>query len=350
MAQELVSLIVPIYNVEKYLERCLTSIKNQTYRNIEVIMVNDGALDSSGRIAENYRVKDKRFLYIEKENGGLSSARNYGLAYVHGKYVSFIDPDDFISEDYVSCLLGAFGADTDIVIGDYVIYDEKRKRSYFHHNMLVSEAVSSAEEKKDLLKRMFLGYPVMSVWKNMYRVSFLRKNKLEFVSERSVYAEDALFHTEAYSLANQIRIIQRVVFHHRVVPGSLSQGYRRNFFEMRKELIKRVSVILNSYYDPDFVGFYHSLIPSTIGASMLAGSKCGRKEAVGNIRSVLSDALTVGTYRNNNRTHAGPLRYRVLYELGRLGSPGIVVAAAKTMLLGAPVYRRLQCKKEYVSS
>lgn len=94
--EPLLSIIVPIYNVEQYLERCIESIINQTYKNLEIILVDDGSKDNSGTIADTYASKDNRIKVIHKENGGLSDARNHGLDQAKGKYIIFIDSDDFI--------------------------------------------------------------------------------------------------------------------------------------------------------------------------------------------------------------------------------------------------------------
>ena len=101
---ELVSVIVPIYNVEKYLQRCIDSIINQTYKNLEIILVDDGSKDSSGQICDDYTKKDKRIVVIHKKNGGLSDARNAGMKKAKGAYITFIDGDDEILPDYVKIL------------------------------------------------------------------------------------------------------------------------------------------------------------------------------------------------------------------------------------------------------
>ncbi len=101
---DLISVIVPIYNVEKYLRRCLDSICNQVYSNLEIVLVDDGSTDSSGKIADEYARRDIRFHVIHKQNGGLSDARNVGLSYCHGKYIVFVDSDDYVTEDYVVVL------------------------------------------------------------------------------------------------------------------------------------------------------------------------------------------------------------------------------------------------------
>ena len=101
MNNELISIIVPIYNTEKYLHECLDSIINQTYANFEVLLVNDGSTDSSGIICQEYVKNDSRFRYFEKENGGVSSARNLGLERSEGVYITFIDSDDWVESNHL---------------------------------------------------------------------------------------------------------------------------------------------------------------------------------------------------------------------------------------------------------
>ena len=102
--EQLVSIIVPIYNVEKYIKECIDSIINQTYKNLEIILVDDGSPDCCPKICDEYSKKDKRIKVIHKENGGLSSARNAGLDVAKGEYVSFIDSDDVVDEKFIETL------------------------------------------------------------------------------------------------------------------------------------------------------------------------------------------------------------------------------------------------------
>lgn len=101
----LISVIVPVYNVEDYVAECLESIIDQSYQNLEIIIVNDGAEDGSAEICREYTARDNRIVFLEKENGGLSSARNFGLDHATGDYISFVDSDDFIHEDYFKVML-----------------------------------------------------------------------------------------------------------------------------------------------------------------------------------------------------------------------------------------------------
>ena len=126
MEGPLVSIIIPIYKVEQYLEHCLSTVCNQTYKNIEVILVNDGSPDDSGIIARKYAQEDSRFKYFEKENGGLSSARNCGIDLCKGDYISFVDSDDWLEPEFVQKLLDIaqkYDADISVCNMKYIYQD-----------------------------------------------------------------------------------------------------------------------------------------------------------------------------------------------------------------------------------
>ncbi len=120
-----ISVIIPVYNVEKYLKRCLDSVVNQTYKNLEIILIDDGSTDNSGKICDEYAEKDKRIIVIHKENGGLSDARNKGLDICTGEYIGFIDSDDWIDLNYFNVLLkNLLEYNVDIACCDYLRTDK----------------------------------------------------------------------------------------------------------------------------------------------------------------------------------------------------------------------------------
>ena len=105
MKNDTISIVVPIYNVENYLEECIDSLISQTYSNLEILLIDDGSTDNSGKIADDYMKKDERIKVFHKKNGGLSDARNYGIIRAKGKYICFVDSDDYVSEDYVEFMM-----------------------------------------------------------------------------------------------------------------------------------------------------------------------------------------------------------------------------------------------------
>ena len=128
MKQELVSVVVPIYNVELYMKKCIQTIINQSYNNLEIILVDDGSTDNSGNIADEYAQKDLRVKVIHKLNGGLSDARNAGMKKATGKYICFIDSDDFIEKDMIEKMVNRItDLQVDVLIaGFYVDFEDEK--------------------------------------------------------------------------------------------------------------------------------------------------------------------------------------------------------------------------------
>ena len=133
MDNELISVVVPIYNVENYLRYCLDSIVSQTYQDFECLLINDGSPDNSADICREYVGKDARFKYFEKENGGVSSARNLGIEHSEGEYITFIDPDDWVESDYLEVLYRALLEEqADIAISTYKQFNMDDNCYYLH--------------------------------------------------------------------------------------------------------------------------------------------------------------------------------------------------------------------------
>ena len=128
-ANEVVSIIIPIYNVEAYLRQCLETVIHQTYPNLEIILVNDGSPDQSEEICKEFFRKDARIRYVRQENGGLSAARNTGIELATGDYLTFIDPDDWVTEDYVEVLYRQLKKyDADVSVANYNLYDDSSSK------------------------------------------------------------------------------------------------------------------------------------------------------------------------------------------------------------------------------
>lgn len=161
MQQPKVSVIVPVYNVEKYLKQCLDSIVNQTYKNLEIIIVNDGTKDNSMKIVEEY-LQDKRIKVINKENGGLSSARNRGIEEATGEYISFVDSDDYIDLNLYNTIVSEMLSREEIYIFNYNRY--KEKINYLESNVLNLKKMKKIPQ--NLLFRTING----ECWNKVYKV------------------------------------------------------------------------------------------------------------------------------------------------------------------------------------
>lgn len=164
----LISVIVPIYNVEKYLQKCVDSIINQTYKNLEIILVDDGSPDNCPKMCDDYAEKDSRIKVVHKENGGLSDARNVGMEVATGEYVSFIDSDDYISLDFYETLLETIvDNDSDIVECGVVKFYENEKFDKYNDDLKVTNY-----DTVDALDGLISESPFKQhVWNKLYKSS-----------------------------------------------------------------------------------------------------------------------------------------------------------------------------------
>ncbi|MTM73415.1 glycosyltransferase, partial [Turicibacter sanguinis] len=218
----MVSIIIPVYNVEKYLEECLDSAINQTYRNIEIIVVNDGSTDGSLSILNEYASKYSNLKIINQENKGLSAARNSGLKQVKGKYVYFLDSDDFIDLTMIEeCVDLAEKNDLDIINFDaQVFYDSDFitdfKPDYDRSKILNQDIYSGQDFYKYTINYNAYKAPV---WLSFYRLAFLKKNKLDFYE--GITHEDELFSAKAFLCATKVMYLCKPYFYRRVRKGSI---------------------------------------------------------------------------------------------------------------------------------
>lgn len=222
-----VSIIVPVYNVEKYVSVCIDSIVHQSYRNIEIILVDDGSTDKSGVICDKWQKKDRRIKVIHKKNGGLSSARNVGLDNAHGEYISFIDSDDFIKEDMLSSLIKEMkNYECDIVCCNYFYYSNNNKQL---HNVQIKEnkLYSSTEAINNLF---YDGYYKFYAWNKLYKRSLF--------GYQIRYPEGKLFEdiTTTYKLfkkSNNILFLNRALYFYRVRQNSITNvKFNNRTYEM----------------------------------------------------------------------------------------------------------------------
>lgn len=129
----IISVIVPVFNVDKYLDQCIGSILNQTFTDFELILVNDGSFDYSYKICKEYAAKDSRVRVLSQENKGMSAARNLGIENAKGQYLSFVDSDDYIVPEYLDCLYTILiENDAEVVIGEFYRYNEENNMLYYH--------------------------------------------------------------------------------------------------------------------------------------------------------------------------------------------------------------------------
>lgn len=249
-----VSIIVPVYNVEKYVSRCLESLISQTYKNIEIIIVNDGATDKSRSICEEYEKKDSRIKLINKENQGLGFARNTGLEYITGDYVLFVDSDDYVEKNLVEITYDLITKNN----CDFIRFHNYREELNTGNKIVRTTKLIEGLYDKKMLNQNIL-YPIigvlpeqtgddfigMSVWRNLYKTSIIKENNLKFVSEREFISEDVIFNINYFLLSNKAYVINTPLYHYIVNDSSLTSKYKADRFEKEVIMYKKVMDMLS---------------------------------------------------------------------------------------------------------
>lgn len=227
----LISIIVPVYNVEKYLAKCLDSLISQTYRNIEIIIVNDGSTDNSLNIINEYKAKDSRISVINKINRGLASARNTGVAVSKGEYIWHVDSDDYAElNSLYNMLCCALSNNADIVITGYYCENE----NYECTNIRSARHVGtiSGTEALCLMLRMEIGG---EVWSKLYKKELYDRGNIR-QDESYSEVEDMLLNYQMFSCANKVCFLDDYTIHHLYRSQSYSSTAKQSLFRIKHHL------------------------------------------------------------------------------------------------------------------
>lgn len=245
--EPLVSIIVPVYNGEKVIERCIRSLVGQTYENIEIIVLNDGSKDHTMQILNKYEKLDSRVRVIDKPNSGVSDTRNQGLQLATGDYVQFVDSDDWLPNDATQQLVAGMQQNCEMVICDY--------NRVVDNNIIVKghipeEGPISRTEFALYMMKAPANYYYGVLWNKMFRMDIIRKNELDFPQEID-WCEDLRFNLEYLQYVKQVYVLQKPLYYYVLTRGSLAQSRTdlidnlrvRNFlFEQYKALYESLDL------------------------------------------------------------------------------------------------------------
>ena len=246
---EKITVIVPVYNVEHYLDKCLDSLVNQTYKNLEIIVINDGSTDNSGEICQDYAQKDNRIVYIEKENGGQAEARNIGLDRMTGSYVTFVDSDDWVEVDYVETLYKKITKyQADIAVGNYYSFNESEGMYYFHifgdsyyekmyDNVFIFENLYESQEMKS--------FALISVWGKLYKADLFKQLRFDI----GKLGEDGYLNQKIYLLAEKTIYLNKGLYAYRQREGSSSRIWTEKWMHALVDAMsERITLLANMGY------------------------------------------------------------------------------------------------------
>ncbi len=253
MTQPKVSIIVPVYNIEKYLERCINSLKNQSLVDIEIILVDDSSTDGSLHICNKMAKEDSRIKVIHKVNEGAGKARNAALAIATGEYIGFVDSDDFVERDmYKTLLEKAEKYNSDLVMSGVLFVDGN---IFCNDGKIIRKTYFDKDthfDTEDSLKKLRMGIigalPQdnddskygMSIWKNLFRNEIIKNNNIVFQSEREMLSEDALFMIDYISYIKKATGINEAFYNYCRNEDSISKSYKKDRFEKSLVFVNEV--------------------------------------------------------------------------------------------------------------
>jgi glycosyltransferase involved in cell wall biosynthesis len=329
-----VSIIVPIYNMENYLTRCLNSLVSQSLLEIEIIAVNDGSTDSTIETLKEYAAKDSRIKIISKLNGGVSSARNAGIQAANGEFIGFVDPDDWIDYDMYEALYnGATSNCSDIVMCTYVREFGSHSREKIF-NLPSSVTYHNKELKEKVLRRIIgpineeISNPELldawgTVWSKLYRAELIKSNDLQFVDLDQIGTnEDSLFNIEAFFYSRSFTFINTPYYHYwRANESSVTTGYKTELIEKWFNLYKLIETFLDNKKMSEE---YYSALNNRICLNMLGlglnsiseGKKFSLKK-IKNIKLILDDYRIKRSFKQFDLSHF-PIVWKAFYLCAKL--------------------------------
>lgn len=315
-----VSIIIPVYKVEKYLDRCMESILNQTISNYEVILVDDGSPDACPYLCDQYAQKYNFVRVIHKQNGGLSSARNAGMKVASGKYIGFVDSDDDIEKDMYEQLYRV--AENNSV--DFVMTDYKRIEESGRSVLETSSIGKGLYNKKQIIENIFpnlimgsdINYgPLLSVCRCLYLRDFLIINHIQF-DEEVRWSEDNIFSSIVGYHANSFYYLKGIgLYHYYKNPGTITTSYRRGSWEVYITMNRHLKQYFQAKVDYDFsdqLNFH--MIYYACNCINQAINSLEKKDALRIMRDILSSEEMETVFECLPQVKV-PLKLRVQLEL-----------------------------------
>lgn len=333
---EKVSIIIPVYNVEKYLPKCLESVIGQTYADLEIICIDDGTPDRSAAVILSYAEKDGRIRLISQKNQGLSGARNTGIRAATGKYIVFLDGDDWIAHETIEAAVNkANENNTDVVMWGYVreflnkavekklfnsdrVFDENGCRK-LHRRMagLYGEEIADPSNADSLV----------TAWGKLYKADIIKENGLEFIDTKLIGTEDALFNLEYFGYVHRAAFINQPFNHYRKDNDiSLTRSYKAKLFSQWNELYNRMeSYIKENKLPNEFLSALNNRICfSMIGLGLTEMlSPDGHITRIKNIKKFLSTPRYKNAYKNLNMRYL-PIHWKLFFTLCKRRMAGLV--------------------------
>lgn len=247
MYSELISVVIPVYNSDKYIGECLDSILNQSYRNLDIIIIDDGSSDKSFKICSRYQENDYRIKLFTQTNSGVSNARNKGILEAQGKYIVFVDADDVLEKNYIEDMYNIICMEKDIlVICDFKIWNMDTNKIIFNVDTKENSLLLTM---KDFLKDYWNNYKrgyINAPWNKMYNVDIIKNNSIEFPHDITM-GEDVVFNMNYFHHCKYVFIMHKYLYNYRNHSMQCSKKIFKNHFVMLKKIFDTIENEFQNY-------------------------------------------------------------------------------------------------------
>lgn len=329
-----ISIIVPVYNAEKYIDRCIESIINQSFDSIEIIAINDGSTDESLNILKKYEKNDRRIKVIAQTNSGVSSCRNKGIEQAKGEYIAFVDSDDWIDINMIEIMYKkAISNNSDIIMCSYMReFKDKSKEKKIN---LPQEVIYENENIKNELHRKLFGPTdeelnnpegldaLGTVWGKLYKSSLIKENKIEFVDLKIIGSnEDSLFNINLFKYTKRITFINQPLYHYwRDNTESLTSKYNPHLMDQWNVLYQYMYKFIddNNYDDMFYDALKNRICMNVLGLGLnecSSDNKLPVRKKIINIRKILNDNVIKDAYKNF-KTKQFPIHWKIFYTFNK---------------------------------
>ena len=246
----LVSIIVPVYNSEKYLNKCIKSILIQTYKNIELILINDGSIDNSGYLCDAYTNIDHRVKVMHVKNSGVSAARNKGIEAAVGKFIEFVDSDDYIEQNMIETLVNEINKNVDIVLCGYKrLYKDSNGTIAVNNSSLYKEVAITKKRFLHGIGNLFVNLYINYLWNKLYVTDIIKKFDIKF-DDSINWGEDLMFNLEYMGYCSNITIIDKHLYNYiNYNDDSITSKFNGELFNNQQTMYKAVRKFLSSNYE-----------------------------------------------------------------------------------------------------
>lgn len=323
MGDSLICVVVPVYNTERYLDQCIESIVNQTYRNLQILLIDDGSTDSSAQKCDAWAEKDSRITVIHKANAGLGHARNTGIDHAAGEYICFFDSDDYLAPDAIEkAYERACSAQAELVTFGFSTVSENGEVIWSQIPSTGAITYQGSQVQTCFLPELIAPDPrgnsrqlfQMSAWAMLLSMDVIRRSGWRFVSEREIVAEDVYSLLQLCSHLDRVAVLPEALYFYRTNEGSLSRKYRPDRYEAISHFYQAsIRLCQRLQYSEEI---RHRLctpyLSFTITALKQEVAVHDRKTALSRLRVIIDDAQLQNILRRVRRDKIG-LKKRILF-------------------------------------